>query len=274
MTLPSDFQFSQSSLQDYVDCPRKFYLRYVQQAQWPAVMSEPVMEQEQYMLQGAAFHQLVQQHLSGLPADILESYVTSDELSGWWSNYLTYAPGEIPGERFVEVSLSTPLADFRLVAKYDLLVVQPEQRAVILDWKTSRKRVPRSILTTHLQTRVYPYVLIQAGTELCGGKALSPDRIEMIYWFSAFPTEPEKLPYSTAQYEIDARYLQNLMIEIAGLEEPDFLMTSQQKKCGFCVYRSLCDRGVRADDFDEIDDESEDTEALQIDFDQIEEIAF
>ncbi len=40
MALPSDFQFSQSSLQDYVDCPWRFYLRYIRQLAWPAIVAE------------------------------------------------------------------------------------------------------------------------------------------------------------------------------------------------------------------------------------------
>jgi hypothetical protein len=41
MTLPYSFHFTQSSLQDYLDCPRRFQLRYVLDQPWPAVESEP-----------------------------------------------------------------------------------------------------------------------------------------------------------------------------------------------------------------------------------------
>ncbi|MCP4541151.1 MAG: PD-(D/E)XK nuclease family protein, partial [Chloroflexi bacterium] len=66
MTLPADFQFSQASLQDYVDCPRRFQLRYVLRVAWPAPEAEPVLENERYLQQGAAFHRLVHQHALGL----------------------------------------------------------------------------------------------------------------------------------------------------------------------------------------------------------------
>ena len=46
MTLPPTFQFSQNSLQDYVDCPRRFQLRYLLRQPWPAVESEPLSEYE------------------------------------------------------------------------------------------------------------------------------------------------------------------------------------------------------------------------------------
>ena len=44
--LPPGFQFSQRSLQDYVDCRRRFELRYLQNLAWPAVEAEPHLEQE------------------------------------------------------------------------------------------------------------------------------------------------------------------------------------------------------------------------------------
>ena len=42
--LPADFHFSQGSLQDYVDCPRRFQLRYMMKLAWPAVEAEPAVE--------------------------------------------------------------------------------------------------------------------------------------------------------------------------------------------------------------------------------------
>ena len=66
MTLPSYFQFNQGSLQDYVDCPRRFQLKYIEQLAWPALDAEPALESENNFQQGAAFHRLVQQYLLGV----------------------------------------------------------------------------------------------------------------------------------------------------------------------------------------------------------------
>ena len=51
MALPSDFQFSQNNLQDYIDCPRRFELRHLQRLQWPAPQTEPIIEQERHIQQ-------------------------------------------------------------------------------------------------------------------------------------------------------------------------------------------------------------------------------
>ena len=42
--LPDDFQFSASSLQDFVDCPSRFYLRSIRGLRYPAPESEPLTQ--------------------------------------------------------------------------------------------------------------------------------------------------------------------------------------------------------------------------------------
>ncbi|MBC6941055.1 MAG: hypothetical protein DWB59_13745 [Anaerolineae bacterium] len=78
MKLPQPFTFSQSSLQDYFDCPRRFELRYLE---------EPVLENERRLAEGSFFHRLAQQHLLGLPADKLTRLAASPDLSRWWDNF-------------------------------------------------------------------------------------------------------------------------------------------------------------------------------------------
>lgn len=46
MSLPEDFTFSQSMLQDFVDCPRRFELRYLLDARWPAQETAQALQYE------------------------------------------------------------------------------------------------------------------------------------------------------------------------------------------------------------------------------------
>jgi hypothetical protein len=64
--LPDEFAFSQSSLQAYVDCERRFWLAYVEQLPWPAVEAAPIYEHEQLMRTGATFHRLIERNEIGL----------------------------------------------------------------------------------------------------------------------------------------------------------------------------------------------------------------
>ncbi len=288
MALPPDFQFSQSSLQDFVDCPRRFQLRYLLNMAWPAVEAEPIEEHERRIQHGMAFHRMVQQHILGLPENRLSSMAAEGDLARWWAAYRTYRPADLPGARYPEVTLTAPMnlpaedagsqhnAGCRLVAKYDLLVIQAESHAIILDWKTSQKRTRSAILKSRLQTRVYRYLIVRAGAHLNAGQAFEPEQITMLYWFSDFPDSPERLPYTSKQYQDDAQYLSGLIAGIDALDQDGFTLTDDEQRCAYCLYRSYCERGVHAGQMNTLEEEPETETAalLNFDFEQIAEIAF
>ena len=281
MNLPTDFQFSQASLQDFVDCRRRFLLRHIQRLSWPALETEPALEQERYLQQGAAFHRLAQQFLLGIPASRLESMIHSADLQSWWDHFMQIAPGlkdsaEAGWRLYPELSLSIPLRDSRLVAKFDLLAVTPERKMLIYDWKTSRNKPRRQWLERRLQTRVYPYLLGGGGTSLNQGQPVQPGQVEMVYWFASHPDLEERFTYNASAYQADEAYLSSLVDTIRALEEDDFHLTLDEKRCAFCVYRSLCNRGISAGWAAEQDEDYhvESETALEIDFDQIAEIEY
>jgi CRISPR/Cas system-associated exonuclease Cas4 (RecB family) len=276
MTLPTDFQFSQASLQDYVDCPRRFQLRHVLRLAWPALEAEPAVENERHLQQGATFHRLVHQHLLGIAPEWLSSAATDVDLRRWWHNYLERGPEDVPASRYPEVVLSAPLGGYRLVAKYDLVAVDAGRRAVIVDWKTSRRKPKRRVLAKRLQTQVYPYLLVRAGSHFNGGRPFEPEQVHMVYWFANFPDDPQRFAYDAAQYEADGVYLAALVDQIEGLGDEDFPLTTQEQRCGYCPYRSLCQRGVKAGAFDEAEDDvmPDDLSQFDLDLEQIAEIEF
>src|SRR3990170_5653440 len=194
---------SQASLQDYTDCPRRYQLRYLEQLNYPAVESEPALENEKHQQEGQFFHRLVQQHLVGIPAEKLSKLANTLNLQRWWENYLGIDLGINGCEKHPEFSLSAPLGDYRLIAKYDLIAIKPGERATIFDWKTYRKRTRNEWLAARMQTRVYRALLVQAAAHLNRGTAFEPGQIEMVYWFADFPNEPAHFPYNQAQFKRD-----------------------------------------------------------------------
>ena len=244
MNLPPSFVFSQSSLSTYAACPRRFQLRYASEGAWPAVPCEPPQAQEHRLDLGRRFHHLIRQHLSGLSPEGLARAVAEEdaELRRWWRAYLAHPIRDLPEDRRTEVTLSAPVGGRRLQATYDLLALAGD-RAVIVDWKTERRRPGREELLRRLQTRVYRHLLVEAGETLVG-RRFAPEQVRMIYWFAETPAQPESLPYDAAQHAEDRRYLSDLTSEIAS--EAVFPMTADERLCRMCVYRSLCDRGVTA----------------------------
>jgi hypothetical protein len=276
---------SQSSLQDYVDCAQRFKLRYLDRLSYPAAETEPTLENEKHQQEGEYFHRLVQQHLIGISAEQIAKFANTPNLRRWWENFqnsidLTGFRDELPKQLekgrklsglFPEATLSAPLGQYRLLAKYDLIAVQ-NGKALIYDWKTYRKRPRNEWLATRMQTRVYRSLLVQAGAHLNNGKAFEPEEIEMIYWFADFPDEPARFPYNSAQFLRDWDSLLKLSEELASASS--YPLTEDRQKCLFCTYRSYCERGIRAGDMEQAEAEREAEELFDVNFEQIGEIAF
>ena len=276
---------SQSSLQDYVDCARRFQLRYLERLSYPAVESEPALENEKHIQEGEYFHRLIQQHLIGIPAEHIARFANTPNLQKWWENFQNdknlsglHAATRKQGETgkdltglFPEATLSAPLGRYRLLAKYDLIAVK-DGKALIYDWKTYRKRPRNEWLAARMQTRVYRALLVQAGAHLNGGKPFDPEQIEMIYWFADFPEDPARLPYTSAQFQRDWDVLLKLSEEVGTASS--YPLTEDRHKCLFCSYRSYCERGIRAGALEQAEAEMEAEELFDVNFEQIGEIAF
>jgi hypothetical protein len=248
MKLPEGFVFSQSSLQDYQDCARCFQLRYLEHCRWPAPETMDALEFERHMQRGHAFHRLMRQFHSGVPVLALEPAVASDpHLARWWASYQTAPPQNLPAEVCeAEVMLSTALSGHRLEARFDLLAGEPGQRWIIVDWKTGGRRNTRKWLAQRLQTCIYPFVLVQAGTRFNGGEPIAAPQVEMLYWFAEFPLQPERFVYDAVQHAASAVFLEALIREIEARPEAEFPKTENRRLCRYCVYRSLCWEDVQA----------------------------
>ena len=277
--------FSQSSLQDYVDCARRFQLRYLERLSYPAVESEPSLENEKHQQEGEYFHRLLQQYLIGIPDEQVSKLANTPNLQRWWDNFqnakdlsglnpLREASGVLRKDLsglYPETTLSSPLGNFRLLAKYDLIAIQ-DGKAIIYDWKTYRKRPRNEWLSARMQTRVYRALLVNAGAHLNNGQPFEPEQIEMIYWFADFPNEPARFTYTSAQYTRDWDTFTKLVDEIKSTSS--YPLTDDRHKCAYCTYRSYCERGIRAGDADQAETEMEAEELFDVNFEQIGEIAF
>ncbi len=296
MALSGGFQFSQASLQDYVDCPRRFQLRYLLRLDWPAPESEPALESERHMRQGMTFHRLVHQYMLGIAPERLSGVVEGDDLRRWWHNFLTTLPPVLAAGMthhpqmtrhlsmtyYPEITLSAPLGRHRLVAKYDLVAVRAGEQVdvpqgTIVDWKTSRRRPRRKWLAERLQTRVYPYLLVRAGAHLNAGTQFQPEQVEMAYWFADFPNQLAHFSYDVHRYEEDEVHLVSLVEEIENLgKDEDFPLTARERRCTYCRYRSLCRRGVKGGPLDKMEaepDVGDDFDSI-LDLEQVAEIEY
>ena len=270
MKVAEDFKFSQNNLQDFTDCHRRFWYKYVQKLSWPALEAEPAIENERFMRAGSAFHQLVHQYIIGIPRKNIETMIEDDKLlPKWWQNFIENIPFDKNEKLFPEQMLMTKLDGKLVVAKYDLIVQHKDGKITIYDWKTSKKHPGRERMAARMQTKVYPFVLANGINKLSPGQPISSENIEMIYWFSNHPQEPEVFQYNQTQFEQDKSEISALLEEITSLEgEDDFPLTLNLNHCKFCRYRSLCDRGVEAGDLEEMTFFDEPADEFDIDFNE------
>ena len=268
MLLPDNFSFNQQNLQDFVDCPRRFYLRYLLKLEWPALESQPVREQEELLKLGEQFHRMVQQQFAGVPVATIENAIHNPELLLWWQQFSTLNLNSLSARKTSETLLSIPFNGYRLVAKFDLLVFEENGRALIYDWKTSQHQPKRKWLQSRMQTRVYPLVLSLSGPNQKPN--ISPDRIQMIYWYPAFPEMPVQFEYSNSQMKEDSDFILRQIKDIQSRSAEVFEKTTQERRCKFCRYRSLCERGEKAGDWHELEGEDDSMDAvIDIDFESI-----
>lgn len=274
--LAPTFAFSQSSLQAFEDCRRRFWLTYVEQLPWPAVEAAPIEEHERLLRLGATFHRLVERAEIGLgdAAALTGPDAFESPLREWLSAYRLHRPQDLPTE-YVEAEhvLSIPFpnapgageagARYRLAAKFDLIAADPDGgRVVIVDWKTSRTRTDPGVLRRRLQSVVYPYVLVEASRSLPWGP-VRPEQVEMGYWFAAAPEHPVVFAYDAAQHAANGQHLRAVVAAIlAGRGPDDFPRVPdtpefRRRFCDYCIYRSRCNRGEAAGLLAEIDDVEE-----------------
>lgn len=270
MILPDNFLFTQNNLQDYQDCPRRFYLRYLLKQDWPAVESEPVKEQEELILMGEKFHLMAQQYFAGIPQSVIEASIEDPILSEWWNRFIQLDILSMPGKKISETLFTIPFAGFRLGAKIDLLLCKENAGTIVYDWKTSQHKPRSKWLSERMQTRVYPLVISTLVNSHALPVSTSTEELEMIYWYPAFPEVPVIFDYSHQKFNEDQTILSSMINEIVHLDESGFTVTPVEKMCNFCRYRSLCSRGTAAGRLSDSDSPDLDPDsAFDIDFDQI-----
>lgn len=264
--LDPDFRFSQHSLNDFAECPHRFYLRYIAKQSWPLLETGPgameALTYQAYLRRGVILHRWIERHWLGMngapqsPPTTVADAADSDEmeLSLWWQRFSSADLAGLPPLRLPELALVAPLGDALLYARFDLLALPSDNNhatghnsdIVIVDWKTLRGNAApgERFFRNRLQTRIYLYVLATAGAPFNGGQPIAPERCRMRYWLANFPDRPwVEIGYSQAEYEADARQLSALVSDALSRRRRDaFERTANEAHCQYCNYRTLCQR--------------------------------
>jgi hypothetical protein len=229
--------FSRGKLADFLDCQRRYQLRYERRLAWPV---GPLETRTAGALErGRRFHQLLQRHfLSLTPAEPAED---EPELSRWWRLFQSQGPRLPAGRRLPEFSLTVPIGRHFLTGRYDLLIIG-EDDLFIYDWKTGTRPPAPDVLRDDLQTRVYLALAAEGAPALW--RDLRPEAIRLTYWYTSDPPETRSLVYDAAWHEENWAGLLAVVEEIQGRLEAggDLPLTDDLAQCRRCAYQVYCGR--------------------------------
>ena len=231
---------SQGQLNLLETCPRKFQHVYFDQ------LGTPVSpEQQERLTWGSRFHLVMQQRELGLP---VESLVEEDAQLQHWVTALVDAASDVltPNPQTFRDSEHCRTLNFQgylLTVIYDLLI-EDENSAQILDWKTYPQPKDRRRLAKDWQTRLYLFVLAETSDYLAA-------QMSMTYWFVKSQPRPQNLrfTYSEAQHEKTKQDLSNLLTQLTewlqryqedGIPFPQVVPSTAQ--CSDCTFRVRCQR--------------------------------
>ena len=230
-------RLSAHNLREFDRCPRAFALRYKANRFWPA--HDPVPSKKMEL--GQAFHKAVHQKFLGLDP-LIENIPGLEEL---WQKYnlSAYSRSEENQKSWSEQNLHVTLDGVDFLARYDRLV-RLEENWTILDWKTGKVDAPK--LAGDWQTKMYPFILAEAGSVLNEGKRIEPSRIRMIYWEGMTGTPFDRFPYDEGKHEILRAEFKEKVRQVSkpfdeeNLDDPNF--PRKKAHCKDCGFNSLCNR--------------------------------
>jgi hypothetical protein len=249
-----DRHMSAMALSTYQSCALRFRYRYLDNLYWSRAWGATDEDRKALEL-GQNFHLMARRFYAGVdPAQVADP-IDQKQLEHWLGLLQGYNPRTFDRQYYPELDLRLNRSGLKLMAKFDLVVVQPDGRAIIFDWKTEKRMPKREYLKKSMQTLIYRYMLCAAGGSYSPNGQFKPSDVTMIYWNPSFYTRPIELPYSDAQFAKDELYLQNLIAHILRTPRELFLATTQLSTCQRCEFNMLC-HGRRAEQLDRDDEET------------------
>ncbi len=251
-TISKPINLNQKNIQDFLDCPRKFQLNVLENLSWPAAISDHLEKIEHSIYLGNQFHLVCHQYFSGVSPALLDLSIDDPDLKIMWGNFLPFGKSLIEFQSYPEQLLSYTICDQRLIAKFDLIVRTSSDKYIILDWKTGFNKPSRELISSRVQSFLYPFIFSLSGAELYNEPIIKPDHVEMHYFYP-FSSEPhEVFPYSEEAHVEIRTLLEKIISDISKTIESSelFPLVEDPSQCKYCIYRSLCDRGVNPGNFE------------------------
>jgi RecB family exonuclease len=236
---------SAAALATYRLCPLRFRFRYLDNLYWSSQWGAGDVERTA-MERGQHFHLMARRYYAGIDPGLSEGGEEKAVLEQWLYELQRFAPFTLDRAFYPELELRLTRPDLRLLSKMDLLVVDPDGRATIFDWKTEKRLPKRTYLASAAQTMVYRYLLCAAGGSYSPHGRFRPEEVTMLYFNPQHPGRPERFVYTEAQFQKDEQFFTQVWAQIVAMTREQFMPTTEERVCQRCEYQVIC-HGRRAE---------------------------
>lgn len=227
--------YSQNSLNTFIQCPYKFFLKYKKSLVWKKD-DEDDRAYYDSLKSGLDFHLICERHFSNLPTGVLPD----SEFCLWLERVKRIVSIDSDFRYLPEFEIRYTMDKFILFSKMDLIKVG-KNKIEIYDWKTENKELTYEKVKNRLQTTIYLFMVGENVKYLCNSEIELSD-ISMNYYQPNLDIGPIRINYSKEKHEENKLYIKNILNKISKLEEDK--IQRNHNHCKICEFNYYCNKQI------------------------------
>ncbi|MBW9172451.1 PD-(D/E)XK nuclease family protein [Clostridium estertheticum] len=232
--------YSQNLLNTFDKCPLKFKIKYLDNIRWK---KDSIDDEDYYenMNMGLDFHLIAQRYFSNIPLVINDSNTELLHFAKSLREKFTIIDENI---YLPEYEIKMRKDDIRIQAKYDLIIIKPNNKIEIWDWKTENRKLDYSEVSKRMQAIVYMYIVGERSLEIFD-REIPFENISMSFWQPQFKEDIITINYSKSKHKVYEEKIIDIIRRLNNYDfSLDFNIELYRKKCRYCEFAGdtqVCD---------------------------------
>ncbi|MBZ9624844.1 PD-(D/E)XK nuclease family protein [Clostridium sp. FP2] len=235
--------YSQNLLNTFDKCPFRFKIKYLDNIRWK---KDSISDEDYYenMNMGLDFHLTAQRYFSNIPVVINDSNTELLHFTNSLREKFTILDENI---YLPEYEIKMRKDNIRIQAKYDLIIIKPNNKIEIWDWKTENRKLDYKEVSKRMQAIVYMYILGERSLEIFD-RDICLENISMKFWQPQFKEDIITINYSESKHRINEEKIMELTRRLDNYDfSLDFNIELYSKQCKYCEFAGntqVCDAFV------------------------------
>ena len=134
--------------------------------------------------------------------------------------------------------------NIRIQAKYDLIIIKPNNKIEIWDWKTENRKLNYNEVIKRMQAIVYMYILGERSLEIFD-KDIPFENISMKFWQPQYKEDIITINYSEGIHRTHENKIVELILRLDNYNfNLDFNIELYRRQCKYCDFAGeshVCD---------------------------------